>query len=138
MGGRERDGTAPRECLEDRGGERAPLSGVGTAPDLVEQHQRARPGVRQDVSQRGHVRREGREAGGDRLAVTDVGEHRHEQRQRRVGTDRRDDPALRHETQQADGLDQHGLATGVRAGDEHGELVGCQFEIERHDGDLTP
>src|SRR3989454_11374895 len=77
MGGRERDGAAPGERLQDRSRERSALRRVGAAPDLVEQHQRAplRSGARQDVAQRGDVRREGREARGDGLAGAGGGGH---------------------------------------------------------------
>ncbi len=45
--------------------------------------------------------------------------------------DRRHDPALREQREQADRLDQHGLAAGVGTGDQDRELVGVQLEIER-------
>src|SRR5712692_4098396 len=74
----------------------------------------------------------GRKARGDRLAIANVGEYFGEDRQRRMRADRRDNPTLCKQRQQADRLDQNGLAAGVGAGNEDGELVGMKFEVERH------
>ena len=70
---RQRDGAASRECLERRRGQRPALGRVGAAADFVEQHERPRPRAIEDLAQRGDVRRECRQAGGDGLAVADIG-----------------------------------------------------------------
>ncbi len=107
------------------------------AADLVEQYERSRSSALQNVAQHGDVGGEGGEARGDGLTVSDVRKHAREHREGRLRADRRDDAALRHEAQQPHSLDQYRLATGVRAGDQDGELVGREDEIERDDC-LTP
>ena len=132
MGGRERERTPPGEGFQDRGRERASLRGVRAAPDLIEQHERAGARVLQNVPQLGEVRREGGQARRDGLTISDIGEYPGEQRQRRLRSNRRDNAALRHETQQSDRLDQYGLAAGVRARYEHRVLVGSKNQVERN------
>ena len=136
---RQGDRPAPGERLQHGRRERASLGGVGAAPDLVEEHERPRPGPvsLQDIAQGGDVGGERGEARGDRLAIPDVGEHAREHREGRLRADRRDDAALRHEGEQAHRFDEHRLAAGVRARDQHRALIGREHEIERHD-DLTP
>ena len=133
MGSGERHDATPRQRAQHRRRERATLSRVGAAPDLVEQHERARLRVLQDVAQCGDVRRERRQARGDRLPIADVGEHRGEHRERRLGSERRNDAALGHQAQEPDGLDEHRLAARIRTGDEDRELVGREHQVERND-----
>ncbi len=130
---RECDRAAAREGLERRGGQCPALGGIGAAADFVEQHERAGTCAVQNLAQHGDVRRKGRKARRDRLAVADVGKDLRKDRQRGMRPDRWDDAALGHQCQQTDRLDQHGLAAGIGTGDQDGEFVGVQFEVERDD-----
>src|ERR1022692_4208218 len=81
----------------------------------------------------GDMRREGREVLLDGLVVADVGEDRVENWQLgTVGGDR--DAALRHQRQQANGLQPYRLAAGVRAGDDELPMFTVEFHGERNDG----
>ena len=51
------------------------------------------------------------------------------------GADRRGNARLRQRRDEAERLEQHRLAAGVRSGDEQRALVGIHLEIERHDVD---
>ena len=128
----EGDCAAARERLQRRGRQRPAFGGIRATADFVEQNQRPRPCAIENLAQGRDVRGECREACGDGLPVADVGEHPHEDRQRRVRTDGWDDTALCEQGEQADRLDQNGLATRIRTGDEDGELIREELKIERH------
>ena len=85
------------------------------------------------LPQRGEVRREGREVGGDRLVVADVREEPGEHRQLAAGAHRRDDAALRQRAEEPDRLEQDGLAAGVGTADDERALVRVERQVERHD-----
>ena len=80
-----------------------------------------------------HVRREGRQALLDALLVADVGEHLLEDRHPRAGVGGDMQAALRHQRQQAHGLERHRLAAGVRAGDQQDAEAAAQLDGDRHD-----
>ena len=131
--GRQRHRAPAGERPQHRGGERRPLGWVGAAAHLVEQNERLRTRPLEDVAQRSHVRREGRQARRDRLAVADVGKDLAEHRELGLGTQGWNDTALRQQADQADGLDQHRLAAGVGAGHEQSEFIGSERQVERDD-----
>ncbi len=66
---------------------------------------------------------EGREAGLDRLMVTDIGKDPGETREHGALPHRRHHAALRHRRQEADGLEQHRLAAGVGTAHHHRPLL---------------
>ena len=97
-------------------GERRALGRIGAAPDLVEQHQRARrrprPGCGAACATCALKV--------ERLAAMDwrspmSAKKPPNDRQPAAGADRRHDPALRQRGGEPDRLEQHGLAAGVRA-----------------------
>ena len=75
VGGGHHQGSACLEVLQDGLGERRALVGVGPRPELVEQHERALVGGRQDLADLRDEGRERREMVGDTLIVPDDGEH---------------------------------------------------------------
>ncbi len=100
--------------LEQRLRERRALDRVGARRDLVEQHERARPGDRDDRGDRPQVARERREAARDRLLVADVREDllEHGQPRRASGWSQ---PALVERGCEPERLQRDGLAARVRA-----------------------
>ena len=78
---RERNRAAAREGLERRARECPALGGIGAAADFIEQNERACARAIQNLAQHGNVRGKRREAGGDRLAIADVGKDLRENRQ---------------------------------------------------------
>jgi hypothetical protein len=120
------------EVVDHRHAERAALDRVGARPDLVEQHEtgeREVPVHRRDV---GHVRREGAEVRRDRLLVADVGEHRPEHRQGGPFGRRDVQPRLRHQGEEPGRLERHGLAAGVRPGDDEDGGGRRKDHVHRH------
>ena len=80
----------------------------------------------------------GRESGkrvGDRLFVPHIGEQGVEDRQPGAGPDRRHQAGLRQGGDQADRLEEDGLAAGVGARDHHDPFVWVEFQVERDGGD---
>ena len=111
-----------------------PFVRVGPGADFVEQHEGrgGEPcGRFRDVA---HVGRKGREVGGDRLVVADVGENLPEHGQ--PGGARRDvEPHLRHQRKQPRGLERDRFPPGVRAADHQHVVLPVQFE---RNGDRGP
>jgi hypothetical protein len=132
-------GERPRhqQLLEHRVAEHPPLLRVGARTQFVEQHERRRRRVAEAPRDALHMRTEGRQVLGDRLLVADVDLHRREERH--LGADvRRDRQAAdRHARQQADGLQDHGLAAGVRTGDHQQVVRISERHVQRHDAVTT-
>ena len=119
-----------REPREQRLRECGSLDGIGAGGELVDEHERSLPRRAQDRDQVGNVPGEGREAHLDRLPVADVCEHLVEDRQRNR-LRRRAEAGLVEQRRQADRLQRHRLAAGVRAAD-HERAQRLQLEIDRH------
>ena len=132
MSGDDADGADLAEMFGDGYSQGRAFRRVGSGAEFVQQHQRLgrrRAGDEIDV---GDVRGERREVLLDGLVIADVGEHGIEHRQLgALGRDR--DSGLRHQHQQADGLERHRLPAGVGAADD--ELMVGRFELDcdRHD-----
>ena len=110
---------ARAEVVDDGHAERAALGGIGARADLVEQHQRRRREVARHLHDVGQVRGEGGQVGRDRLLVADVGVDRAGRRAATLPARGGDvQAALRHERQQADGLEGDRLPAGVGAADD--------------------
>ena len=116
--------------VHQRRGQRAALVRIGAGADFVEQHQRRQIQRPIHGHQIGDVRRERAEAGGNRLLVTDVREHRAEHRQPR-GHRRDVQAGLGHQREQPGGLQGDGLAPGIRAGDEEHAAGRFQHDVDR-------
>jgi hypothetical protein len=130
MRGRQGKRGASRERGQGCGGEGGAFGGVGSAPDLVEQHQRRGVGLVEYPAQHRDVGAEGREARRYGLPVADVGIEAAEDRQPAPGTDRRNDPALRQRRGEPDGLEQHRLPAGVGPAHEERPLLHREVEVE--------
>src|SRR5437762_11156155 len=69
MRGGERQSAASRERLQDCRRQRAALGGVGPAPNLVHENERALARMLEDVAQRRHMRGKRGKARGDGLPI---------------------------------------------------------------------
>ena len=115
------------EEVGDGDGQRRAFFGIGGRAQLVEQHQRMRGGVVRDEIDVGDVRGKRRQVLLDGLVVADVGEDGVEDGQLgAVGRNR--NARLRHQRQQADGLQRDRLAAGVGAADD--ELAMLAIELD--------
>ena len=121
------------EVVEQRLRERRALGRVRARTELVEQHERPRPGGIDDPDDRAHVARERRQRLGDRLLVADVGEDVAEHRQPRAGRGRQVQAGLVHQREQPERAQRHGLAAGVRAGDDEGREAVTESDVDGHD-----
>ena len=112
--------------------ERPAFGGIGARAHLVQQHERRRLEVAGHLHDRGQVGGERRQVGGDRLLVADVGVEAAEDRQQ-AALGRGDvQTALRHQGQEARGLEGHGLAAGVGAADHEHRLAEADADRHRH------
>ncbi|GBD29270.1 hypothetical protein HRbin32_00357 [bacterium HR32] len=109
--------TALVQRLHHGPGQRTALRGVGARAHLVQEHKATRPGFPEDLHHRPHVGREGGQVLLDALLVPDVREHRTEHARPAVGVRGDGEAGLRHQGQQPHGLEGHGLAARVGAGD---------------------
>ena len=121
------------EMLDERDTERAAFFGVGGGAEFVEQDQRIRRDVERHLANVGDVRGEGAEVFLDGLVVADIGQHRGKDRELGFGGGH-GQAGLRHQAEQAHGLQGHGLAAGVGAADQQRAAVAGEFE---RDGDGT-
>ena len=115
--------------------ERAAFDRIGAGADLVEQHQR-RQRERRDPSRR-CWRCAPRTCSGSRRSTARRRCRR--RRDRNTGSlravRRRDEqPGLRHQRQQPGGLQRHGLAAGVRSGDDQHARRRNQQDVDRRPG----
>ena len=107
---------------------------IGGRTEFVQQHERVRGrGARNEINI-GDVGGEGRKILLDRLIVADVGEHGVEYgKLGAVGGN--GEPGLRHQREQAHGLEGDRFAAGVWAGDDELPAFAFQFHADRDDGD---
>src|SRR5206468_1968664 len=97
---------------------------VGARAQFVQQDQAVVVGSLQDADDVAHVRGEGAEALLDALFVADVREYVLEDDGPGAVVYGKVEARLRHEGEQADGLEGNRLASGVRAGDDqHAKAV---------------
>ena len=115
--GDQREGAGRAEVLHDGHAQRAALFGIGGRAQLVQQHQRIRRHIQRHLADVGDVRRKGAEVFLDGLVVADIGQHLLEERELGFGGGHRQ-RRLRHQAEQPDGLQRHGLAAGVGAADQ--------------------
>jgi len=80
-----------------------------------------------------HMAAEGAEILLDALFVADVGIDAVKHAQAALGFDRDHQAGLGHQGKQADGLQRHCLAAGIRPGDHDNVGVFVQVYVDRHD-----
>ena len=115
----------------DRHGQCRAFFRIGGGAQLVEDHERSRSRRPRDEVDIGDVRGKSRKVLLDRLVVADIGQHGVEDREfRRVR--RHGQARLRHQRQQADGLQCNRLASRVRPGYDQLALVVREFDGDRH------
>ena len=119
--------------VEQRLGERRTFGRIGARAELVQQHQRPRPGRLHDPDDRAKVAGEGRQRLRDRLLVADVGEDVTPDRQPAAGRRRDVQARLVHDAEQAQGPQGHRLAAGVRAGHDQGRVAVAEPDVDRDD-----
>ena len=132
MGGGDGPGAPLGERPKRGARQRSPFRRIGAAPDLVDQDQGGGVGRGERLPQDRHVGAEGREVGADRLVVADIGDDPPEHRQLAPRAERRHHAALRQLGSEAHGLQEHGLAAGVRPADQQGPLRVAQLQVEGH------
>ncbi len=131
--GRRRDQRAgPDEVVEQRLGERRALGRIRPGAELVEQDERPGSGRLDDPDDRAEVPGERRQRLGDRLLVTDVGEHVAPDRQPAARGRRDVQAGLVHQAQQAERPERDGLAAGVRAGHDQRRVAVAEADVDRH------
>ena len=111
----------PRDLFEHGLGEGRPLGRIRPGHDLVEQDDAVAarlPAGREDVAKHGDMARERRQRSLDRLLVADVGEDRLDEGDARAGSACDLQSRANHQAGEPDGLEQHGLAAGVRPRDD--------------------
>ncbi len=142
------------EFLEDRLSQRGPFGGVGAGAEFIEEDEAVHavpPSLQgggwgvgrrsssprlhptHDLDDLRHVRAERGERLLDALLVADVCPDRLEDVDLRARLSGDVQARLRHEREQADGLERDGLAAGVGAGDEQRAELVAEPEINRHD-----
>ena len=121
------------QVLDHRPGDREAIVGRGAAADLVEDKERARGGVVQDVRRLVHLDHEGRVAAGEVVTRADAREDAVDQSQ--AACLRRHPAAhLRHQRDQRHLPDVGRFARHVRAGDQHQlRLVARQRGVVGHE-----
>ena len=120
--------------VENRHRERRTLGRIGTGTELIEETETVAVGLAQDTDGVRHVRGEGRQILLDGLLVTDVGEDLLEHTELRAFGGRDEETGLAHQLEETDGLQAHGLTTGVRSRDD--EKIEFLAEIYRDRYDL--
>ena len=110
-------GARPAEKVHDRDRERGSFVRIGAGPHFVEQYERRGPHALRHLGDVAHVRREGREVGGNGLLVADVGEYLVEDRQDRfTGGDVKSH--LGHERNEPDGFEHDRLPACIGPADD--------------------
>ncbi len=134
MSGDHRHAADAAEVSGDRDGQGGAFFGIGGGAEFVQQHQRLRGRGARDEIDVGDVRGEGGEILLDRLVVADVGEDGVEHGEfGAVGG--HGQAGLRHQGEQADGLQRDRFAAGVGAGDDELAAGAFEFDCDRDYGD---
>ena len=133
MGGYQRGHTAFDQVAQDGTGNRGAFLGIGSGSQLIQNHQRPRVGLAQDVDDVGDMPAEGAQRLLNGLLVPDVGIHRIETQQGGATLGRDVEAALGHKDQQAHGLKRDRLAARVWPRDDNGERAWLWVHINRHD-----
>ena len=121
------------QALDDRHGQRRALDRVGARAEFVDEHQRVLVGLFQDVHDVRHVGRERGQRLLDGLFIADVREDLLENAHFALVVRREHEAGGRHEGHEAQRLDGHGLAAGVRAGDDQRVEFFSQTDVGLHD-----
>ena len=133
MGGGHDHRAALGQGLQHRLGQRGAVVGIGARAQLVEQHERAGVHALENLAELLDEGGERREVLRHALLVTDDGEALREDGQPRPVA--RGDVAarLRHEHEQAQGLERHRLAARVGAGDHEHRALGADLDVHGND-----
>ena len=113
-------------------GQRCALGGVGARAQLVEEHQRTAVADGDNLDNVLHVAGESGQGLLNGLLVADISQHCVEHADKAPVVRRDMQAALRHQGQQADGLQGDRLAAGVGTGDDQGVEVHTQTDGNRH------
>ena len=132
VGGAQHPALAPGQGLEQGDAQGGALLGVGAGAQLVQQHQPAPPGLGQDRLQVQDVAGEGGQAADQGLVVADVRVQGGQLRHLGAGPGRDGAAGAGQGGEQADGLEDHGLAAGVGAGDHHPGPLAVQLQGQGH------
>ena len=117
----------------NRHGQSRTLFRIGSGAQFIQQHQRLRGRRARDEINISDVRRESRKILLNGLVVANIGEHGVEHR-KLSPISRHRKSRLRHQRQQADGLECDGLAAGIRSRDDELPSFAFQFHTDRDDG----
>ena len=118
--------------LQDGHGQGRALGGVGAGAQFVEEQQGTAVGLTQDIHDIGHVGAEGGQALFDALLVSDIGADPVEAGYLAALIHRDMQSGQSHASEEADGLQGHGLAAGVGPGDDHGGDITPQLHVDGH------
>ena len=121
------------ERLEDGLGQRGSVVGVGARAQFVEQHERAAIHPLQHVAELLDERGEGREVLGHALVVAHDGEDLGEDGQARPRARGHVTARLRHQGEQAQGLERDRLAARVGAGDDEQRAIRVDLDVHGND-----
>ena len=108
------------------------LGRIRARADLVQQHQGPRTGVGQDADDVLHMPGKGGERLLDALPIADIHQNLIEKAHDRAALGRNVQPALGHEREKADRLEDHGLSARIRSGDQEHPVAAPDRKIERH------
>jgi hypothetical protein len=125
--------TPADECLQEGKRQGGALLRIRAGADLVAEHERVLVGDGQELGQVAQMGREAAQGAGDRLLIPEVHAEPPDQGQGRVLARRHVPAALGQQQADADRLERHGLAAGVRSADEHDWTLGGRGQIQRHD-----
>ena len=121
VGGDHRHNASGAKFFQDGGSQGGPLGRIGARPQLVEQHQRRRPGFLQNAANLSEMGGKRAQVVGHGLSVADIGVNPPEQANPgRSG--RHGDSRKRHQGQHADGLQGDRLPAGIGTAD-HQDLA---------------
>ena len=120
--------------VQDRDGERRALRRIRARTELVDETQAVPVRAPENIDNVGHVRGEGGQILLDALLIPDVGEDLPEHRDLAPVSRRDVQTCHPHELQQADRLERHRLAAGVRSGDDdHVRVLPAEGNIDGDD-----
>ena len=123
---------ASEQGRQDGARQRGALLRIGASPQFVEDDQRTRVGMLEDADDVGDVAAEGAERLLDGLLVADVSIDRLEEAEFRAAFRGDAQSALRHQRQQADGLQRDRLAACVGSGDDDRARIFWKIKINCH------
>ena len=132
MGGRRQPRTPLPQRRNDGNRQRRALGGVSAGPQLIGQHQALGIGNFQDLNDFDNMGRKGGKALLNALLIANICQHMGKDRRPAPGRHRQHHAAGRHQGQQAQRFQRHGLAAGIWPGDDQRIKAIPQPDIHRH------